>query len=235
MRPFSKEIGLVVAIIIFSAISLGLASSSRLSLPANPDLKNIELPKPVFDGEVSLEEALKNTRSIEDFSSSPISIHELSQILWSGLGINYMDGKKGTHLYANAEHPLEAYVAVSRVKSLARGIYRYFPEEHSLVPWGGGILEKFLKEEFSVEHAVKSAPAVLVFSVSTQMLTEKNGSVDERYVYMEAGQAIQNVHLQAYSMGLGAETISVFSVEKLSEILSLEEEVPLCLIPFGRW
>ena len=54
------------------------------------DQKNnvITLPDPVFSGEISVEKALKERRSIRDFSSDPLSISEISQVLWAAQGIS---------------------------------------------------------------------------------------------------------------------------------------------------
>ena len=45
------------------------------------------LPSPVFTGNVSVEQAIENRRSVRQFSNDSITLDNLSQILWSAQGI----------------------------------------------------------------------------------------------------------------------------------------------------
>ncbi len=235
MKSLTREISLVIAIVILGGTFMGIASSSGLSVPPDPLVKIIELPEPIYKGGVSVEEALSKRRSVRTYSSTPLSLEEITQLLWSAQGISHSNGRKRTAPSAGASYPLEVYLAVSRVDGIGRGIYRYIPQVHSLVPWGGAVTARFLKEEVSPQGAVKSAPAVLILSAHYDRVTEKYGQRGERYAHMEAGHAAQNVYLQAYSLGIGTVAIGAFNDEKLREILNLEEEeVPLYLMPVGR-
>ncbi len=49
---------------------------------------DIILPKPLYDGNSSVEYALKARRSVRCFSNEIISLQLLSQILWAGNGIS---------------------------------------------------------------------------------------------------------------------------------------------------
>ena len=52
---------------------------------------------------------------------------------------------------------------------------------------------------------------------------------------MEAGQASQNVLLQAVSLGLGAVPIGAFDDAEVQRVLGLADgAVPLYLVPVGR-
>ena len=50
--------------------------------------KLIELPKPRLDSEASLEQVLKTRRSVRSFLPEPLSLVELSQLLWATQGIS---------------------------------------------------------------------------------------------------------------------------------------------------
>ncbi len=47
----------------------------------------VELPTPNTKGDVSVEEALARRRSVRDFTGEPLTIEELSQLLWAAQGI----------------------------------------------------------------------------------------------------------------------------------------------------
>lgn len=42
--------------------------------------------KPVYDGEVSVERAIKERRTIRDFQPKPLTLDQLSQLVWSPNG-----------------------------------------------------------------------------------------------------------------------------------------------------
>ena len=82
-------------------------------------------------GEMSVEEAMQNRRSIRDYQDKPITLEQLSQLLWSAQGITSEWGGR-TAPSAGATYPLEVYVLVRKVEALNQGVYRYIPQEHSL-------------------------------------------------------------------------------------------------------
>jgi SagB-type dehydrogenase family enzyme len=63
---------------------------------------------------------------------------------------------------------------------------------------------------------------------------KKYGARAERYVYLEAGHAAQNLLLRATELGLGAVPIGAFDDQAVAGVLELAaEQQPLYLIPVG--
>ena len=80
-----------------------------------------------------------------------------------------------------------------------------------------------------------SAVWLRVFTAISARATTSYGSRGIRYIYMEAGHAAQNVHLEAEVLNLGAVVIGAFIDEQVKQVLNLpEEEAPLCIMPVGR-
>jgi len=50
--------------------------------------KEIRLPKPKEEGFISIEETLRQRRSIRDYKKVPLSLEQISQLLWAGSGKN---------------------------------------------------------------------------------------------------------------------------------------------------
>lgn len=91
----------------------------------------IKLPEPRYDGETSVEKAMKNRRSVRQFTSGSIDLKDVSQLLWAAQGITSEDGKR-TAPSAQKLYPLEVYLIVLNVNGLAGGTYHYVPKGHLL-------------------------------------------------------------------------------------------------------
>ncbi len=88
--------------------------------------ERIKLPKPNTTGTLSLEDALVGRRSIRDFNDKPVTLDQISQLLWSAQGITSPSGKR-TAPSAGALYPLEVYIIVWRAEGLKSGIYHFSP------------------------------------------------------------------------------------------------------------
>lgn len=193
----------------------------------------IKLPEPSLDGKKSLERTLAERRSVREYSSEPLTIRELSQILWSAQGITDPRGFR-TAPSAGALYPLEIYVVVGNVEGLLSGVYRYVPQNHSIVR----VLEGDKREELAklaVEQPwVKNAAIDIVITAVYERTTAKYGERGIRYVHFEVGHAAQNVLLQATALDLGAVSVGAFYDEGLKKLLNLTAEQPLYIIAIGR-
>jgi SagB-type dehydrogenase family enzyme len=194
----------------------------------------IDLPDPRFESEVSLEEAILRRRSTREFSNKPVTIEEVSQLLWAAQGITSERGYR-TAPSAGALYPLEVYVVVGYVDDLSLGVYWYRPSEHALVKVTGGDVVRGLTEAALMQQSVSEAAVNLVITAVYSGTTQKYGDRGVRYIHLEAGHAAQNICLQATALDLGAVTVGSFSDEGVKWTLKLpEEEQPLYIIPVGR-
>ncbi|MEE9564094.1 MAG: nitroreductase family protein, partial [Candidatus Hydrothermarchaeaceae archaeon] len=69
----------------------------------------MKLPQPRYEGTVSLEEAILKRRSVRRFGDVPVSLEDLSQILWAAQGMT--EGHYRTVPSAGALYPIELFVA----------------------------------------------------------------------------------------------------------------------------
>jgi SagB-type dehydrogenase family enzyme len=231
-----------LALLIVAALLLGgkvccLAGDNATSSPAPPlEAKpmTIRLPAPKFRSTVSLEESLAARRSIRDYSGKPLTLEELSQLLWAAQGITAAWGAR-TAPSAGALYPLEVYALAGNVQDLAAGVYRYDPKDHELVLVAAGDLRAQLANAALGQDSVRTAALDLVFTAVPARTTGKYGERGHRYVLMEVGHAAQNIHLQAAALGLGTVPIGAFDDQKVSTLLNLpKNETPLYIIPVGR-
>ena len=194
----------------------------------------VELPRPTLSSEQSLESALKERRSVREYSHRPLTRSELAQLLWAAQGITGPDGLR-TAPSAGALYPLEVSVVVGRVDGLPSGIYRYKAERHELVLVEEGDRRGELRAAALGQEYVEAGAAVIALAAVHARTTEKYGKRGIRYVHMEVGHAAQSVWLQATALGLGTVVVGAFDDAPVKRILGLaRDEEPLCLMPVGR-
>lgn len=203
--------------------------------PAAPaQLVTVDLPEPKHDSEVSLEQALLQRRSVRGYKDEPLTLQEVSQLLWAAQGFNDSRGLR-TAPSAGALYPLETYLVAGNVQGLAPGVYRYRPDGHKLDRLAEGDKRHALAGASLGQRPVSEGAVDIVFTAVYSRTTGKYGERGVRYVHIEVGHAGQNLCLQATALGLGAVTIGAFVDELVAKVLNLpQNEQPLYIIPVGR-
>lgn len=215
----------VLGLMVFSAANVW-------AMAQNPEI--ITLPPPRLEGGISVERALQQRRSIREFRESPLTLAEVSQLVWSAQGITYK-GRYRTAPSAGALYPLEIFLVVGKVHNLGTGVYKYLPSTHQLALMDGEDKRSELATAALDQSWVRENAALLVFSAVEKRTTVKYGLRGIGYVYMEVGHAAQNVFLQVQSLGLGATVVGAFDDEQTRKILNLPEDHHiLYLMPIGR-
>ncbi|MCQ6253468.1 SagB/ThcOx family dehydrogenase [Methanocaldococcus sp.] len=180
---------------------------------------------------IKLEDVLLKRRSIREYSSTPLTLKELSHLLFAAYGITDSRGFK-TVPSAGATYPLEIYVNAKDVLGLEEGVYKYIPEKHSII--------RILDDEVGYKLALASlkqmfiavAPIVIIIAADFERTTRVYGDRGFRYVHMEVGHVAQNIYLMATSLGLGTVSVGAFYDNEIKNILGIDE-YPLLLMPVG--
>jgi len=194
----------------------------------------IKLPEPQTKGKISLEENLQNRRSVRDYIAEPLTLPEVSQLLWAAQGQTSEWGGR-TAPSAGALYPLETYLVAGNVSDLPSGIYRYNPEKHELLIIKDGDFRERLADASLGQGSVREGAINIVISAIYERTTGKYGDRGIRYVHMEAGHAAQNICLQATALNLGAVTIGAFNDNEIKNITGMaDNEYPLYVIPVGK-
>ncbi len=234
MRDSKKYVllmALIVPLILAAAALLHAAQKARGM--SGSEAAVIKLPKPRYSGATSVEEALFRRRSVRDYRDGPLTLEEVSQLLWAAQGVTGPRGLR-TAPSAGALYPLELYAVVGYVDHLPAGIYKYNSHRHELSRIAIGDKRIDLADAALRQPSVRTAPVVLVFSAVYGRTTVKYGERGVRYAQMEAGHAAQNVCLQAVSLNLGTVVIGAFSDDEVKRIVRMSaDERPLCMMPVG--
>lgn len=191
-------------------------------------MKDITLPPPALRGTVSLEEALARRRSCRRFQPRPLTLAEIGQLLWAANGLSDADLDRRTTPSAGALYPCEWYV------TWAEGTYHYRPRGHYLRFVQQADARELLARA-AWQDFVAQAPCVFVVAADYERTTPRYGSRGrERYVPMDAGHSIQNLLLQAVTLGLGSVPVGAFDDAAVAQAMALpSEQTPLCLLPVG--
>jgi len=198
-------------------------------------LEIIKLPKPRLSSTVSVEEALLKRRSIRNFKKEPLTLSEVSQLLWSAQGITEESMGLRTAPSAGALYPIEIYIVVGNVINLPPGIYKYNPKNHELVLIMKGDKRKELAISALGQKWIEEGAIVIVISAVYERTTSKYGERGIRYVHMEAGHVSQNIYLQAVALNLGTVAVGAFYDEEVKKLINMQKnENPLYLMPVGR-
>lgn len=197
-------------------------------------MRTIALPPAQYNGDTSVEQALLQRRSVREYSAEPLTLTEISQLLWAAQGITNASGNR-TAPSAGGLYPLEVFLVVGEVAGLEAGVYRYEPEGHELRFLLAGDYRQQLSHAALDQTAVRDAPAVIVITGDFERTTAKYGERGRQYVHIEAGSAAENVYLQAVSLDLVTVFIGAFQDEEVSKVLQLAaDQRPLGLMPIGR-
>ena len=187
----------------------------------------ITLSKPNQSGSMPLEQAIAVRRSRRDFSPEELSLEQIGQLAWAAQGQDANSGYR-TAPSAGATYPLELFVVTSN------GLFRYLPAKHSLEKLTGQDLRAALASAAWGQEFIEAAPLTLVFAAQFGRTTKRYGQRGIRYVYMEAGHAAENVHLQAEAMGLGSVAVGAFDDASVSKVLSLPDYLePIYMVVAG--
>ena len=224
----------LVALAIVLVTFCGCAEPEITPTPSQEQAEVINLPEPQYDSDVSIEQSLLNRRSNRSYTGEPLTLQEVSQLLWAAQGITDARGLR-TAPSAGALYPLEVYLVAGDVEDLPPGVYRYEPDGHQLARIIDGDKRAELADAALAQSWVQEGAVSVVFTAVYERTTGKYGDRGIRYVHIEVGHAAQNLCLQATAMGLGAVTVGSFNDEEVTKLLNLSgDEQPLYIIPIGR-
>jgi SagB-type dehydrogenase family enzyme len=187
----------------------------------------IKLSEPDKSGSMPLEQAITVRRSRRQFLPKPLTLEQIGQLAWAAQGQD-AGSRYRTTPSAGATYPLELFVINDK------GMFHYLHDKHSLEKLTDRDLRAPLTSAAWEQKFIRAAPLTLVFAAQFTRTTGRYGKRGIRYVYMEAGHAAQNVHLQAEALGLGSVAVGAFDDAAVSTVLSLPDNLePLYMVIVG--
>lgn len=188
---------------------------------------------------MTLTSAIKNRRSIRKYTDEPVTLDELSFLLWAIQGIRQVLGPNGFRNVPSAgcRHAMETYIAVFNVSGLEKGIYRYLPLSHRIIlEFRENELEKSVsKAAFQQEFAGKSA-LTFIWTAIPHRMEWRYGPVSHKVIAMDAGHMSENLYLACEAIDSGTCAIGAYDQDYADELLRVdgEDEFVILMAPVGK-
>lgn len=198
--------------------------------PVPPNSYVYTLPSPdIFnDHEVSFLELIECRNSIRTYSDEPLTLKDLSYLLWCTQGVKEMLTPKVTRRNvpsAGGRHAFETYLYINNVEGLEKGIYRFLALGHALLPidTGADVLDR-LKPCFNRPKLLEDCAVAFIWAADLNRMEYTFGGRSLQYLYIDAGHVCQNLYLAGYTIQTGVCAVGHFHDHELNSFLGLDEE-----------
>ena len=196
----------------------------------------MQLPQPKTHGIVSLEQVIKQRRTVRRYKPKALELAQLSQLVWSAQGVTDSGGFKRAAPSAGALYPMDLYAVVGQdgVNTLQAGVYHYETGAHRVLQMSAQDVRDRVARACLAQMWMARAPLNLVITAEYRRITGKYRQRGIRYAMIEAGHIGQNLMLQAEALGLKAGIVGAFHDKDLIRILKLpQSHEPLLILPIG--
>lgn len=211
--------------------------------PFFPDSKRIDLIKQKdwnAIARIDILSAMQNRKSHRHFLPEPLTLEELSFLLWATQGIRKkLDAGTAyrTVPSAGCRHALETYLCVLNVQGLDTGIYRYLPLEHQL-------LFEFSEERLSEKIVTATlgqpffgkAPVTFIWTAIPYRMEWRYDIAAHKVIAIDAGHVCQNLYLATSAIGAGTCAVAAYHQDLMDQLLRVDgkDEFTIYLAPVGK-
>jgi SagB-type dehydrogenase family enzyme len=189
---------------------------------------------------IYLSDAIKNRKSRRAFLNKPITLDELSFLLWATQGIRHIVDRG--HAYrtvpsAGCRHALETYLCVLNIEGLEAGVYRYLPLEHRLLFefTEDRLKEKIVEAVYSQPYPGKAA-VTFVWTAIPYRMEWRYDLAAHKVIAIDAGHACQNLYLACEAISAGTCAIAAYDQEAMDRLLRIDgiDEFTIYIAPVGK-
>lgn len=184
--------------------------------------------------------AIASRKSRRVFSSQPLTLKELSFLLWATQGVRKI-AAPGTAFRvvpsAGCRHALETYLCIFNVEEIAEGIYRYLPIEHQLLlvsqpeQLSARISVAALGQDFVGKSAV-----TFVWTVVPYRMEWRYDIAAHKVIALDAGHVCQNLYTACEAIHAATCAVAAYHQELMDNLLGVDgdEEFTIYIAPVGK-
>jgi SagB-type dehydrogenase family enzyme len=216
------------ALVIFVFCSL---SARADEVKAEAAQVTVSLPAPALTGEVTVEKALQGRRSVRSYAPEPVTLRQVSQLLWAAQGITEPTQGLRTAPSAQRTYPLRVYLFAGSVTDLPAGVYLYVPLGHKLEL----VMSGDQRTSVGGQPQMTNAPAMFCYVADYSVTGKKYGERAREFAAIEVGHSAQNVLLEEVALGLVGVPMGGFDAAKMKALLKLaDNQEPMYAVSAGR-
>lgn len=231
------------------------APPSQKPYPQDANLIDLVAPGNLTVGQIPLINAMRQRRSRREYTQDPLSLEELSFLLWATQGVDqeatrnfreWLAGAVGipvneiptlmrTVPSGGACHPFETYLLVNRVDQLEKGVYRYLSLQHKLLfLYGGPALEE--KVAGKLPSMFQRSAVVFLWTAIPYRSEWRYTIVAPKLIAQESGHICQNLYLACEGIGAGTCAVGAYSQGQMDDLLGVdgEDEFTIYVAPVGK-
>ncbi len=164
-------------------------------------------------------QALKERKSLREFSSKELPLQIISDLLWAANGINRLDSGHRTAPSAMNMQEIDIYLAK------ADGLYLFDAKQNMLIP----VAREDIRALTGKQPFVKNAPINLIYVADLSKMGKTSGSDTDFYAGADTGFISENAYLYCASAGLA--TVVRGSIDKsvLAKAMKLRPDQKIIL------
>ncbi len=183
------------------------------------DFESIVLTPPRVEGGRPLMQALKERKTIREFSPEKLPVPVLSDLLWAGFGVNRAASGNRTAPSAMNSQEIDIYVAMSD------GLFVYDAKAHQLKP----VLRADVRRQIGSQAFLRDAPISLIFVADFSRAEKMKVSDRDFYSAIDTGCISQNIYLFCASEGLATVVHELSNRPALAQAMALRSEQKIIL------
>lgn len=212
--------------------------------PFDADAARIDLTPPdaAWDAvtDITLTEAIRNRESLRYYRDEPLTVEELSFLLWATQGIRQQIDEG--HAFrtvpsAGCRHTLETYLCIINVEGMDQGLYRYLPVEHQLLLEyaDDGVGQKIVAASFGQQFTGQAA-VTFIWTAIPYRMEWRYGTAAHKVIAIDAGHVCQNLYLACEAIGAGTCAIAAYDQDAMDRLVNVDgkEEFVIYLAPVGK-
>jgi len=153
----------------------------------------IDLPPPesLVLNRIDFHELIAQRRSHREFSAQPLSLAELSHLLWCSQGVKSVHDRRMTLRTvpsAGARHAFETVLLINRVDGLLPGIYRYLALEHQMEALSAHVgFAELCVAACHGQQFIEDCAAAFFWIADIYRMTWRYNERGYRYLHLDAG------------------------------------------------
>ena len=212
--------------------------------PGDAHLIDLIPPDQVRIGSAILRDVISKRETRRKFASSPLTLEELSFLLWATQGIRKIAAKDDQVLRSfrtvpsgGGRHALETYLVINRVTGFDPGLYRYLPIEHKLlfIDSRPDLAEK-LAQACLEQTFIKDGAVIFAWTAVPYRAEWRYSIVAHKMIALDAGHVCQNLYLAAEAIDAGTCAIGAYHQKSVDDLIGVdgEDEYVIYLAPVGK-